>query len=108
MENVTVSQVTWALTDATKDAIQGTARKRAAAHALSKAYDYAEAFIGAKKEDVKPFHVHEEPYYGHSTRPQLHREKGVRSVRAATEELQFEPEDVRMEATVTVKFMVDY
>ena len=108
MEHVTISSVTWSLTDATKDAIQGTARKRAAQHAIAKAIDYAEVFVGAKPEDVKPFHVHEDSYYNQSTRPHLHRGKGVRSVSAAVEELQFEPEDVKMQATVTAKFQVEY
>jgi uncharacterized protein YggE len=108
MDHVTISGVSWCLTDATKDAIQGTARKHAAAHAISKAVDYAEAFVGAKKEHVKPIWVDESGYYNQSTRPHLHREKGVRSVQANVEELQFEPEDVKMEANVSVKFQVEY
>ena len=108
MDHVTIYSVTWSLTDATKDAIQGTARKRAAQHAIAKAVDYAEVFVGAKKEDVKPYYVGEHSYYTQSTRPHLHREKGVGSVTAGVEELQFEPEDVKMEASVDVKFRVEY
>jgi uncharacterized protein YggE len=108
MQNITITNVTWALTDSTKDSIQGSARKQAAESAKEKAIDYAEAFIGVGPEKVKPFNVHEEPYYSQSTRPHLHREKGVRSVRANSEELMFEPEDVRYEITVTAKFLVEY
>jgi uncharacterized protein YggE len=108
MENVTISNVTWALTDVTKYAIQGTARKQASEHAIAKAIDYAEAFVNADPNFVKPVHVHEEPNYSQSTRPHLHREKGFRNVTTGSEELMFEPEDVRMEVTVAVKFLVEY
>lgn len=43
MDHITISGVSWCLTDATKDATQGTAHKHAAAHVV----DYAEAFVGA-------------------------------------------------------------
>jgi uncharacterized protein YggE len=111
MPNVTIQRIEWHLTDATKASIEERARKHAAQHAIEKARNYAEAFAGVANEDlgrrVKAVEVVDKGYYKTDTRPQLHYGKGLR--RGAVErsdELQFQPEDVRMELNVEAKFIV--
>jgi uncharacterized protein YggE len=108
MDHVKISRIDWDLTDATLDGLKGGARKRAAQDAIAKAIDYAEAFAGVGREKVRPVTVSESTYYNQSTRPQLHYGKGMRGRVTGSEELQFEPEDVRLEVTVTAKFHVEF
>jgi hypothetical protein len=105
-DNIKVSNIEWKLTDATSNAIKGGARKRAARDAIAKAADYAEVFMGVGLEGVKVISMNENSYYSQSTRPQLHYGKGQRGRLAEKEELQFEPEDVRLEVTISAKFAV--
>jgi uncharacterized protein YggE len=111
MKNVKIAKIEWALTDDTANGIRGGARKRAAQDAIQRAYDYAEVFAGVSaaeaKKKVKPLSVNENHYYQMSTRPQLHYGKGQRGTRSGREELQFEPEDVRLDVTITAKFAVE-
>ncbi|KAF2201226.1 hypothetical protein GQ43DRAFT_463339 [Delitschia confertaspora ATCC 74209] len=112
MDHVRISDITWSLTDITLEAIKGGARKKAAIEAIQKARDHAEVFAGIEAEEelkkrVRPVTVSEERYYAQSTRPHLHVGKGQRGRRAVREELQFEPEDVKMEVVVNAKFVVD-
>ncbi|RDL41695.1 uncharacterized protein BP5553_01674 [Venustampulla echinocandica] len=111
MEHVKVSRVDWALTDETSDAIKGGARKRAAEDAIQRAWDYAEVFGKIPPAELEarvlPVRVTEQSFYSKSTRPQLHYGKGMRGSKTGREELQFEPEDVKLEATVTANFVVE-
>jgi hypothetical protein len=113
MENTRIHRITWALTDATLKSIEGGARKRAAQDALQRARDYAEVFADLSTEDavarVKAIEVKESQYYEQSTKPQLHYGKKQRIMGQVLEraELQFEPEDVRLEVKVNGKFVVE-
>jgi uncharacterized protein YggE len=113
METIQIKRITWKLTDATLASIEGGARKRAAQNALQRARDYAEVFADLSTEDaarrVKAVDVKENDYYQQSTKPQLHYGKMQRSNGKLVdkEELQFEPEDVRLEVKVTGKFVVE-
>jgi uncharacterized protein YggE len=107
MEHIKISSIDWHLTDATLDSIRGGARKNAAQDAIQKAVDYAEAFVGAGKDKVRPVTVSENQYYTQSTRPHLHYGKGMRGHITGQEELQFEPEDVSLDVKVDCKFLVD-
>jgi predicted secreted protein len=115
MTDVKIQRIEWKLTDATLASIQGATRKRAAEDAIQKARDYAEAFANVQEADfpkkVRAFEVREDGYdsYRQSTRPQLHYGKGQRLSRRdlESEELQFQPEDVRLEVKVHTKFSVD-
>lgn len=113
MENVTIKSITWKLTDSTLEAIKGGARKRAGADAIQKAWDYAEVFAGVSgsqvelRRRVRPVAVGENNFgYNEINRPHLHHGKGMRGSRTASEELQFEPEDVRLEVSVSARFVV--
>jgi hypothetical protein len=113
MENIRIHRITWALTDATLASIEGGARKRAGQDALQRARDYAEVFADLSTEDavakVKAIEVKESQYYQQSTRPQLHygKKQRIRGALLERAELQFEPEDVRLEIKVEGKFVVE-
>lgn len=113
MENVRIERITWKLTDMTLESIEGGARKRAAQNALQRARDYAEVFADLSTEEavrkVKAVDVKENQYYQQSTRPQLHYGKAQRALEMVMNkaELQFEPEDVRLEVKVDGKFVVE-
>jgi len=114
MQNVKIQKIEWHLTDAKMASIEGEARKRAASDAIQRAHDYAEMFAGVAVEDlgkrVKAVSVKENNYYQRSTRPQLHvgkmqRYEGIRT--HGKEELQFQPEDVRLSVSVDGTFVVE-
>ena len=114
MNNIKIQKIDWHLTDDTLASIQGEARKRAANDAIARAHDYAEVFAGVNPEElrkrVKTISVKENNYYQQSTRPQLHR--GKRQIAeglmlAGKEELQFQPEDVRLSVSVEGTFVVE-
>ncbi|EAT80121.1 hypothetical protein HBH56_094680 [Parastagonospora nodorum] len=113
MENVSIKSIGWKLTDATLASIEGGARKRAAQNALQRARDYAEVFADLSAEEavtmVKAIHINEDSYYQQSTKPQLHYGKRQRIHGRVVDrgELQFEPEDVRLDIKVNGKFMVE-
>jgi uncharacterized protein YggE len=113
METIHIKSITWKLTDATFASIEGGARKRAAQNALQRAHDYAEVFADLSTEDavrrVKAVDVKEDQYYQQSTKPQLHYGKKQRMFGEVVgrDELQFEPEDVRLDVKVTGKFVVE-
>ncbi|KAF1994682.1 hypothetical protein P154DRAFT_526858 [Amniculicola lignicola CBS 123094] len=112
-QNVKIQKISWCLTDRTLDSIKGATRKKAAKDAIQRAYDYAEVFAGIEeselKSKVKAVSINENNYYSQSTRPQLHYGKGMRMKTSVVEkeELMFQPEDVRLEATVSGKFVVE-
>jgi hypothetical protein len=111
MENVRVESVSWRLTDATQHAITSTARKAAAHDAIQRARDYAEVFAGLSADEatrkVRAVCIDESGYYTTSTKPQLHYGKSQRTIKERkSTELQFQPEDVRLEARVSGKFVV--
>ena len=118
MENIRVESVDWRLTDKTQHSITSTARKAAAHDAIQRARDYAEVFANLSTEEaerkVKAVLIEENSFYTTSTKPQLHYGKSRhygRSGRVPREskstELQFQPEDVRLEVKVTGKFVVE-
>jgi hypothetical protein len=114
MTNIKIQRIEWKLTDATLASLKGATRKYASEDAIQKARDYAEVFAGVTEEDfpnrVRPFELKEDDYnsYKQSTRPQLHYGKAQRARMVAVdrEELQFQPEDVRLEIKVHARFAV--
>ncbi|KAF2469506.1 uncharacterized protein BDR25DRAFT_50156 [Lindgomyces ingoldianus] len=113
MENIKIQKINWCLTDDTLNGIRGSARKLAAQDAIQRGWDYAEVFARVPAEDlakkVVATSVKEETYYSQSTRPQLHYGKKLRMEGThpqGREELQFQPEDVRLEAKVSARFIV--
>lgn len=110
MENVRIQRIDWNLTDRTYDSIKSGARKLAAEDAMQRAYDYAAVFAGVAKEEVgkkvRAVHVKESNSYYQSTRPQLHYGKMMRGAKVASHELQFQPEDVRLQVNVDGRFEV--
>lgn len=113
MQNVSIQRIEWKLTDVTDASIQGEARKRAAADAIQRARDYAQVFGGVAEEDlekrVKAVDVKENGYYQRGTKPQLHIGKRQRFEGESSfgkEELQFQPEDVRLSVNVDGRFVV--
>lgn len=113
MDNTRIERITWHLTDVTFHSIQGGARKRAAEDAIQRARDYAEVFAGVPAEELKTrvraVEAKENNYYQQSTRPQLHYGKAqrFRGTMEDAQELQFQPEDVRLEVKVDAKFIVE-
>lgn len=113
MENIRIERTNWLLTDATQDSIKRDARKRAAQDAFQRARHYAEVFADVAPEEVKDkvqaVEVKGGPYYQQSTRSKLHYGtiKKHRSTLMAAADLQFEPEDVRLEIKVDGKFAID-
>ncbi|KAJ4313867.1 hypothetical protein N0V94_006733 [Neodidymelliopsis sp. IMI 364377] len=114
MKNVKIDRLTWALTDDTRKSLMGGARIRAAQDAMQRARDYAEAFTGLSAEEtatrVKAKEAREQNNnYCSSTRPKLHYGKRQRAYGKVeeTSELQFQPEDVRLEVRVDCKFAID-
>lgn len=113
MDHVRVSGVSWKLTDATLDAIEGDTRRSAGRDAIQKAWDYAEVFGGIEggemelKRRVKAKSVGEERYYTQSNSPRMHSDKRIRVRTVGVDQLHFEPEDVSLEVTCNAKFMVD-
>lgn len=114
MQNISIDRIDWKLTDATLDAIKGGARELAARNAIQKARDYAEVFAGLGADEletkVKAVVVTENQYYEQSTRPQLHYGKMQRARGEEVvdrRELQFEPEDVRLEVKIDGRFQVE-
>jgi hypothetical protein len=113
MDTVHIKHINWRLTNATLVSIEGGARKDAAQNALQRARNYAEVFADISEEDaarrVKAVDVKEDQYYQQSTKPQLHYGKKQRTYGTVVDktELQFEPEDVRLDVKVTGKFIVE-
>jgi uncharacterized protein YggE len=114
MPTVKISKIEWHLTDAKLASIEGEARKLAAVDAIQRAHDFAEVFGGVEPEDLKKrvraISVKENNYYQRDTRPQLHIGKrqmmgGIQ--RVGREELQFQPEDVRLTISVDGTFIVE-
>ncbi|KAK9793532.1 putative SIMPL domain-containing protein [Seiridium cardinale] len=112
MENVSIKRIDWHLTDATTDSIKAGTRKAAAKDAIARARDYAEVFGGMTAEEaIKqtiPLSVVESAHYQLSSKPQLHYGKALRlaTVDRTSEELHFEPEDIRLEVKVEATFKV--
>lgn len=105
MDFVTVNDIQWRLTDATRASLGTKSRKDAIKNAVAKARDYADALgkshvIATEVEDG-----YASSSYGASG--------GVRLMSAAQqrgsvgEELSFEPEDVTLNCQVTVKFTAE-
>jgi hypothetical protein len=114
METVHIIRIDWKLTDATLASIEGGARKRAAQNALQRARDYAEVFANLSAEDavrrVKAVDVKEDQYYQQGTKPQLHYGKRHNMTSGALidkAEMQFKPEDVKLEVKVSGMFVVE-
>jgi uncharacterized protein YggE len=113
MDTVHIKRINWRLTNATLAAIEGGARKDAAQNALQRARNYAEVFADISEEDaarrVQAVDVKEDQYYQQSTKPQLHygKKQRVYGTVVGRTELQFEPEDVRLDVKVSGKFIVE-
>jgi uncharacterized protein YggE len=107
MKNIRILRVVWYLIDGTIEHVSATARKRAAEDAVAKAADYAVAFAGATRTRLRPTSVQETKYNVLKSRPVAGRfrvSEELGGPPAATWELQYEPEDVRVEVQVSAKF----
>lgn len=112
MDNVVIQNTEFRLTDATRASIESETRKAAAKDAIQKAHDYAETFGEVAKEDlwkrVKATEVKDTSYYSTSTRAQLHGQKRVIPRNELhRDDLEFQPEDVRLKVAIEAQFWVD-
>ncbi|KAL9079762.1 MAG: hypothetical protein Q9157_001383 [Trypethelium eluteriae] len=115
---VTVSGVTWGLTDITRDALASENRRRAVTHAIEKARDYATAAVSehsvVRVVDLKELQDGSEmgsrrampqELGGMMQMPQmLQTQSGLSSVQGG---FNFRPQDVDLQAKVKVKFFVE-
>ncbi|KAL9106039.1 MAG: hypothetical protein Q9227_008882 [Pyrenula ochraceoflavens] len=107
MPNVDVPNISWRVTDATREALGSQARKEAVQDAVTKARDFASVVSDKEPKAV----LIEERHSSQTTSSHMRRLKGQR-MQAATGEgesngLSFEPEDVQLSTNVHVKFVVD-
>src|SRR5271155_472894 len=109
MPLVSISQVEWRLTDATKASLASESRREAVKDAVVKARDYAAVLGRGKPEAVEVsdgnnnFNSYAQGPQGFHSRVAMH---GGRHGRGQQEDeiMDFEPESVQLNTTVTVKF----
>lgn len=115
MDNVTIVDTDWRLTDTTRASIESETRRAAAKHAVQKAHDYAQAFLGVAEADlgkrVRVTDINETSHYSEPSRAaQLRcRQRGASRVPMPrnTDEINFQPEDVKFEVSVDAQFLVE-
>jgi uncharacterized protein YggE len=104
MPLISIDQVEWRLTEATKASLAGESRRGAVKDAIVKAGDYAAVLGRGKPEAVEVLDGNSNS--GGSTavfrsRVAVHGGRGQQGI----EILSFDPESVRLSTTVTVKFL---
>ena len=102
MPNVSIFDMTWPLTEQTKESLGSQSRKEALQDAVVKARDFAEA---AGYKEVRPSEIRDaysSVDYG-SNMPQRARPFGA----AEDTELSFAPEEIQLKTNVTVKFYAE-
>jgi uncharacterized protein YggE len=107
MEFVRINNISWRLTDATKEGLGSQSRIAAVENALMKAKDFAKP-LGEKVPRAVEL---TEQGFTTSTASHMRARKGMRTDTGTsdprTDGMEFEPEDVQLSANVTVKFVVD-
>jgi uncharacterized protein YggE len=108
MPLVSISHVEWRLTDATKASLASENRHEAIKDAVVKARDYA-AVLGRGKPETVEVSDGGGTFGGYGQGIRSHAAFGSRNARGqqAGEILDFEPESVQLNTTVTVKFLAD-
>jgi uncharacterized protein YggE len=109
MPLVSISQVEWRLTDATKASLASESRREAIKDAVVKARDYA-AVLGRGKPEAVEISDGSGSFgsYGQGFRSRVAVQgSGYGRAQQEGEILDFEPESVQLNTTVTVKFLAD-
>jgi uncharacterized protein YggE len=109
MPLISISQVEWRLTDATKASLASESRREAVKEAVVKARDYAAVLCRGKPEVVEVSDgsgIFGSYGQGVRSRVALHSSGNGRGQQAG-EILDFEPESVQLNTTVTVKFLAE-
>jgi uncharacterized protein YggE len=109
MPLVSISQVEWRLTDATKASLASESRREAVKDAVVKARDYA-AVLGRGTPEAVEVSDGSGTFgsYGQGVRSRVAVHGGGNGRgQQASETLDFEPESVQLNTTVTVKFLAD-
>lgn len=105
MENVSVQQVSWELTDATKASLGTKSRIEAIKNAMQQANDYSQALGRGEVIATEVIGGHGGVNYGQSYASHGHGGYyGGGAGAAGAEELNFEPENVSYVCNVTVKY----
>ena len=108
MEFVRINKISWRLTDTTKASLYSLSRTAAVEDAVSKAKDYTKPL----SEKIPRAIELSEQGLSTSTSSHMRPRKGMRIDTEhrdpRTDGMEFEPEDVQLSATVTVKFVVDW
>jgi len=105
MENVSVQQVSWELTDATKASLGSKSRIEAIKNAMQQANDYSQALGRGEVIATEVIGGHGGVNYGQNYASHGHGGYyGGGSGAAGAEELNFEPENVSYVCNVTVKY----
>ena len=110
MKHVTISNIDWRLTDATRASLGSQSRQDAVKDAVLKAQDYAAVLMRGKPEAFEvldgsnnynsyPMGTHQMRGHGHGGGSYADQQQG--------EVLDFEPESVQLNSSVTVKFKAD-
>jgi len=106
MPFVSISQVEWRLTDATKASLASESRREAVKDAVVKARDYAAVLGRGEPEAVDVSDGSGSYGQGVRSRVAVHGGGNGRG-QQASEVLDFEPESVQLNTRVTVKFLAD-
>ena len=101
-----VSNISWRVTDTTKEALASQARKEAVADAVTKAKDFTSVVSDKEPRAI----LIEEKISREATASHMRRNKGqmmTQSPQGESNGLSFEPEDVQLTTNVHVKFVVE-
>jgi len=108
--NVTVSKISWSLTDVTKKNLETKSRKLCAEDAMTKAKDYAEA-LQFNRNGVKAVELEDTKTTVGSSNGHHGYGRGTGFVSSSWEEentLSFASEEIRVHSSINVKFVVDW
>jgi uncharacterized protein YggE len=107
MQHVSISSIEWRLTDATRSSLASQSRREAVKDAVVKAKDYAAVLVRGKPEAVEVMDGsgHFDGYVPGQMRMAAH--GGAFAQQRQGEVLDFEPESIQLNSTVTVKFIAD-
>jgi uncharacterized protein len=109
MQHVEISRIEWHLTDATKASLASQSRQEAVKDAVVKARDYAAILLRGRPEAVEVIDgTGGYGGYAPGMRSRMAAHAGAyRQGQQQGEVLDFEPESVQLNSTVTVKFVAD-
>jgi uncharacterized protein len=108
MKHVNISSIEWRLTDATKASLASQSRQDAVRNAVVKARDYA-AVLGRERPEAVEVTDGSGGFGGYAPAHMRMAGHGGERMRGQQqgEVLDFEPESVQLNSTVTVKFVAD-